>query len=1173
MTAYKINTNLFSAINENIKNPFLVLDQNGNILSANKEASSLLSLDSISSGNIFDIFDGQSSEKINQIIIDVVASKKFFENDVSLLLKNGNEIRIKLIINSYHEDNENFVFCTFREHVNQITQQGAFQLEVNSDDVKNIINHLELVEVLNEIKSLYPFTFIGKEKVRKKINQLDEYFWVKDLNNNLILVNNKFSRSLGLKNSQIEGKPEKLFIHEFLQEFHSSIQNYLKSSLNTIILEGIPVKGISAENYKTIEIPLSDTENNLTAVVGIAFSKAEFNSEIISNEVFEKFLNVVKNISQAFAVIDQLQYFKQVNKEFCKLFNVEVDKLKDKNLDHVALPEIFTEKVKQFIDSPKLEENFELNGLKDQGKQRKGLNTTLSKVFVGKEQFFGVTVLIEETETEFDLEKLIKSRGRMFEVLIKNNPEPIFIYDAENLRFLEVNDKALKLYGYSKDEFLRMDLTDLYTPEDIQTLLDSSRGTEKEGKFIGPYKHKKKDGTFVFVEISRLPFMFNDNEAHFNIIREVSEKLELEKKNQLFKAVFDNTDDMVFITDNSGFITFSNKAVSHWLKRSREDLANTSFTALAKDDDRGTVNTSIFHSNAKDVITLSVGLKKEENNFAEVELTATPVFNYNSEIESFTIIAKPKIKTEPEIREVIKEVEIIKEVPVEVLNQVVVEKPLSVKETPAKNNNKEFLGNVFHEILTPINVIIGFVQELVDGINSPDDDQKEAADIINQNRIRLIDTMNSVMEYSAIQQQAVEMNVSEISITEIIDHLQEETEQMKNSKHIEFAYGRISSSLKFHSDLSKFQSLVVILMNVVSHISKKKKIYFSAFPYEENNFIVTFKDSYSAVSPHIFESLKNIFQKNDSSVIKEFGISKLSAGLAKSLLNLLKGSFEIYQKDGKTDYGFIFPIEYSQQINIAEPEIIEEETPEEQPPQEEKLSAEEKENKQLKEDQKKSETGKSIKKQVPLEQIKDETEEEIFEEVKPDEPEEFLEESEGDFEYQEPVIEHEIDQYDSDDEDDEITEEEAKIISSMEQKTQRQNSGNSSDKLNLSNLSCLYIEDQVDSQILFKVQMKELKEIKFAVSFEEALPLLDTHNFDFIVMDINLQGEYNGLDALKIIHKMPNYENIPIVAVTAYVLPGDKEKFIATGFNDFISKPIFREKIIDSLEKIFLMRL
>jgi len=142
-----------------------------------------------------------------------------------------------------------------------------------------------------------------------------------------------------------------------------------------------------------------------------------------------------------------------------------------------------------------------------------------------------------------------------------------------------------------------------------------------------------------------------------------------------------------------------------------------------------------------------------------------------------------------------------------------------------------------------------------------------------------------------------------------------------------------------------------------------------------------------------------------------------------------------------------------------------------------------------------------------------------------------------------------------------ITEEEISIDETPEPVTR---------KNGISSLRCLYIEDQIDSQILFKVQMKELKNIQFAASFEEALPLLETQKFDFIVMDINLQGEYNGLDALKIIQQMSGFQNIPVIAVTAYVLPGDKEKFIATGFTDFISKPIFREKMLESLNKIFV---
>ena len=106
--------------------------------------------------------------------------------------------------------------------------------------------------------------------------------------------------------------------------------------------------------------------------------------------------------------------------------------------------------------------------------------------------------------------------------------------------------------------------------------------------------------------------------------------------------------------------------------------------------------------------------------------------------------------------------------------------------------------------------------------------------------------------------------------------------------------------------------------------------------------------------------------------------------------------------------------------------------------------------------------------------------------------------------------------------------------------------------------------------MLFSVEMKDLKEINFAAGFEQALPLLKSKRFDFIVIDINLQGDYNGLDILRIIRTMPGYEDIPIIAVTAYLLPGDMDKFIRAGFSDFISKPVFREKLLSSLEKVLV---
>jgi len=105
--------------------------------------------------------------------------------------------------------------------------------------------------------------------------------------------------------------------------------------------------------------------------------------------------------------------------------------------------------------------------------------------------------------------------------------------------------------------------------------------------------------------------------------------------------------------------------------------------------------------------------------------------------------------------------------------------------------------------------------------------------------------------------------------------------------------------------------------------------------------------------------------------------------------------------------------------------------------------------------------------------------------------------------------------------------------------------------------------------MLFKVQLKDLKSIEFAPSFESALPLLKTKKFDFIVMDINLQGEYNGLDALRIIRKMPGYKDIPIIASTAYVQPGARDNFISAGFTEFVSKPLLRDKLLEVIRILF----
>src|SRR5512145_2117765 len=84
-------------------------------------------------------------------------------------------------------------------------------------------------------------------------------------------------------------------------------------------------------------------------------------------------------------------------------------------------------------------------------------------------------------------------------------PVPMWIYDLQTLAFLEVNNAAINQYGYSKEQFLSMNLKDIRPEEDIEALLNDVKNTSYRLHKEGIWRHKRKNGEIIIVAIiSRL---------------------------------------------------------------------------------------------------------------------------------------------------------------------------------------------------------------------------------------------------------------------------------------------------------------------------------------------------------------------------------------------------------------------------------------------------------------------------------------------------------------------------------------------------------------------------------------------------------------------------------------------------------------------------------------------
>ncbi|MEA3228324.1 MAG: ATP-binding protein [Campylobacterota bacterium] len=128
---------------------------------------------------------------------------------------------------------------------------------------------------------------------------------------------------------------------------------------------------------------------------------------------------------------------------------------------------------------------------------------------------------------------------------------------------------------------------------------------------------------------------------------------------------------------------------------------------------------------------------------------------------------------------------------------------------------------------------------------------------------------------------------------------------------------------------------------------------------------------------------------------------------------------------------------------------------------------------------------------------------------------------------------------------------------------------NIEDKSNTISGNILIVEDNKTNQLLLTMFLSEYDlTYKIANDGVEALEILKTEKFDIILMDENMPN-MNGIEATKIIRTIDEIKDIPIIAVTANAIDGDRARFIDAGMNEYISKPIDDDELHRIL-KIFL---
>jgi PAS domain S-box-containing protein len=206
------------------------------------------------------------------------------------------------------------------------------------------------------------------------------------------------------------------------------------------------------------------------------------------------------------------------------------DRVIGKNVLDLVLPayhDAFKQSIKDVFNGKSVKLDFEIRGFKGKKLFMETHCVPLKNAAGDIISLLSVTRDITESK---NAQALLLASEEQYKDLFNNNPSCIFIWDLDTLKYIEVNQASVDLYGYSRKEFLQLTVLDIRPAAECAGFLkvvNEIRQDETYNK-TNTWRHISKEGKSLFMEISSHIIMYNGTKAMLAIANNVTEKIKLE---------------------------------------------------------------------------------------------------------------------------------------------------------------------------------------------------------------------------------------------------------------------------------------------------------------------------------------------------------------------------------------------------------------------------------------------------------------------------------------------------------------------------------------------------------------------------------------------------------------------------------------------------------------------
>lgn len=468
-------------------------------------------------------------------------------------------------------------------------------------------------------------------------------------------------------------------------------------------------------------------------------------------------------------------------------------------------------------------------------------------------------------------EHALRESEEQYRLLFESNPHAMWVYDLETLKFLAVNDSAIDHYGYSRDEFLSMTIRDIRPPEDVAVLSAYLASPNAELDRAGEWRHRKKDGTVITVEITSHRLDFGGRPAEFVLANDITERKQAEEalrqSEDRYRDLVDNSHELMCTHDLDGRVISVNPWAAHVLGYPQEALIGLNvregLTRQYRDQFEDYIQAIKTNGFAR-------GIMQVKTASGEVRLW-----------EYYNTLRTEGVET-PIVRGMAHDV-------TERRQALAREKEARLEAEAANRLKDEFLSTLSHELRTPLTAIIGWSKLLMQGDVDPEK-QPLALETIVRNAQAQGQLINDLLEVSRIITGKLHLNFSPCQLQPVIEAAIESIRPTAEAKGIKLKPLFEPRAGLVSGDADRLQQVVWNLLSNALKFTPSGGVVQVKFQRANSHVEIVVSDSGEGIKqdflPHVFER----FRQADGSTTRAHGGLGLGLAIVRHLVELHGGS-------------------------------------------------------------------------------------------------------------------------------------------------------------------------------------------------------------------------------------------------------------------------------------------